>query len=68
MTREILPPCDIEALLTIEAVAPHLLTPHDRHCIRAYRAAPAVRRGVPVMVLLIAAALAALPIIFGWGR
>lgn len=39
-----LPPCDIEALLTIEAVAPHLLTAHDRHCLRAWKAAPVVQR------------------------
>ena len=60
-----LPPCDIEALRTIEAHAPHMLTPHDRHCLRMHRAAPAVRRGAVAIVLACAAALAGLPFAFG---
>ncbi len=69
MTRDPLPPCDIETLLKIEAHAPHLLTPHDRHCLRMHRAAPVVKHATLWLPLLIVVALAFLPFAFlGWGR
>lgn len=64
MTR-FLPPCDIQTLQAIESYAPHMLTPADRYALRMHRAAPVVRRGVPLTVLAIAAALAALPFLLG---
>ncbi len=56
-----LPPCDIETLRQIEAYAPHVLTPHDRHCLRMHNAAPAVRIATPWLVVLCGTALALLP-------
>ena len=58
-----LPLCDLDTLLAIESRAPHLLTAHDRHCLRAHRAAPVVRSAVPTLVLACGVALALLP----WG-
>ena len=59
-----LPPCDIEALLVIEAVAPHLLTTHDLYCLRMWKAAPVVQR---TSVLIPAVCALALAILAVWG-
>ena len=64
MTREP-PQCDVETLEKLEAYAPHWLTPADRYALRLHRAAPAVRRSVPAIVLAIGLALVVLPFLLG---
>lgn len=62
--KQHLSPCDITALMQIETYAPHLLTPHDRHCLRMHKAAPAVHWGIPAAL---AAVIVALVILAAWG-
>ena len=58
-----LPPCDIAALMRIEAYAPHMLTAHDRHCLRLHKAAPAVSRATILAPLVCALALILLAVL-----
>lgn len=55
---------DIETLLKLEAHAPHMLTPEDRHHLRLYRAAPVVQR---TSYLGYACCALALAILAAWG-